>query len=90
MYQKILIVLIVVNIPIFVKLFKTVFPTKIDFMESLRYSATNNIISMFRGEYMKDKLAESRLSLFLLISAGLIGLEFVMMILFIRIYATYN
>lgn len=89
MYQKIIIVLIVINIPIFIKLFKIMFPSRFDFMESLRYATTHNMVSLFRGQYTNDRIAESRLSLFLLMSSGLIGLELVMIFLGIKIYSTY-
>lgn len=47
------IVLLVVNIPVYKFL-----------QESVRYTFTPNLYSLFKGEYFKDRMAEARLSFF--------------------------
>jgi hypothetical protein len=63
----IVIVLIVLNIPLYKLIFKLFFKDSEDFSESLKYSFTPDIISLFRGEYWKDQMGQAKLS-FLFIS----------------------
>ncbi|SNT15296.1 hypothetical protein SAMN05446037_104521 [Anaerovirgula multivorans] len=71
MNVAIVLILIPVNIPIYKFFFKTFFSGTEDFNESLRYSFTPDLISLFRGEYWKDRFAQMKLSFFLL-SCGLV------------------
>ena len=49
--------LIVINsFTVYKFLFNVIFGSKDAFNESVRYSFTPNIISLFRGEYWKDKV----------------------------------
>lgn len=60
-----MILIIIVNIfTIYRLLFKLVFRDSDDFNESIKYSMTPDIISFFRGEYVKDSLAELKLAFF--------------------------
>lgn len=58
------IVLLVVNIPVYKFLYKLFFRNEDDFQESVRYTFTPNLYSLFKGEYFKDRMAEARLSFF--------------------------
>ena len=41
--------------------FRLMFPSNDEFAESVKYSFTPNLISLFKGEYGKDVMAELRL-----------------------------
>lgn len=59
--------LILINIfTIYKYLFLIFFHDFEDFDESLRYTLTPDIISLFRGEYWKDQFSELKLSMFIL------------------------
>jgi hypothetical protein len=63
--------ILIIIIPLFVwldlHLFKLysnfIFTNKEDFHNSLKYSFTPDILSLFKGKYLKDKLAEFKLSI---------------------------
>ncbi|SCZ03340.1 hypothetical protein [Alkaliphilus peptidifermentans] len=72
----IIVVLILLNIPIFKFLFNGFFPNREDFNEAVRYTFTPDIISLFRGEYWKDRLAQMKLSFFIITCIAVISMEF--------------
>jgi hypothetical protein len=60
--------LIVINFfTVYKILFNLMFRNRDDFRESVRYTFTPNIISLFRGEYWKDKVGEFKLGVFLML-----------------------
>ncbi len=72
-----IIVLIVVNIPIYKYLFNVFFEGIDDFKESLRYLLKPDIISLFEGEYWKDRGHEFKLALFIFSCVVIVWLEYV-------------
>ena len=64
-----------------IKLFKffygCIFRDEEDFNNSLKYSITPDIFSLFRGEYFKDYFAELKLGIFVMLCIGTIVLEVV-------------
>ncbi len=54
-----------------VVLFKPIFGSRDEFMECLRLALTPNIISMFRGEWGEDFIAEFKMTLWLGASGAL-------------------
>lgn len=60
--------LIVINFfTVYKFLFNLMFRNRDDFRESVRYTLIPNIISLFRGEYWKDKVGEFKLGVFLML-----------------------
>ncbi len=73
----ILIILLIFNtLTVYKFLFKLIFNDVDDFKESLRYSFTPNIISLFKGEYWKDHVAEFKLGFFILLCVIITAIEF--------------
>jgi len=62
-----------------IKLFKffysTIFSDEEDFNDSIKYSFTPDIFSLFKGEYIKDNFAEFKLGLFMFLCIGTVVLE---------------
>ena len=48
------VVLIAINIPIYIKIFKIFFKDKTSFERALRYAFRPNVISLFKGDLDKD------------------------------------
>ncbi|CAK7071865.1 hypothetical protein KQI38_16130 [Tissierella carlieri] len=64
----IIVALIIINIfTVYKFIFKFIFTDLDDFNESLRYSFTPDIISLFRREYWKDQFGEFKLGFFIAI-----------------------
>lgn len=64
----IIITLLIINtFTVYRFLFNLIFSDTDDFSESLRYSFTPNIFSLFRGEYWKDRVGEFKLSYFIIL-----------------------
>jgi len=57
-----IIVLLVVNIPVYKKIKEMLFPNPDDFSEAIRYAFTPDLLSLFRGEYWNDRIHEAALS----------------------------
>lgn len=70
------IVLLLLNIPIYKFIFRIFFEDEIDYNESIRHTFTPNIISLFRGEYWKDRINTARLQFYILICVGIVVLEY--------------
>lgn len=69
------IVLIALDLFILWKLGTLLYPTKEEFFESLKYVFTPDIVSLFRGEYMRDRMAEFKIGLIPLVGMILIFIE---------------
>lgn len=57
-------------------LFNLIFNDTDDFNDSLRYSFTPNFISLFRGEYWKDRVGEFKLGFFIFLCIIVTAIEF--------------
>lgn len=55
--------------------YKFIFTDEDDFQDSIKYSVTPDLFSLFKGEYSKDRLAEFKLSLFIFACIATIVLE---------------
>lgn len=62
----IVIVLLIVNIPLYKIIFRLIFRDYDDFEEAVKYSFTPDIYSLFKGRYWKDQIGEAKLSFFAL------------------------
>lgn len=70
------IVLIVLNIPVYSKIFYFIFRDSDDFKESVKYSLTPDIVSLFRGKYWKDWMGELKLSVFIMACIAVVAFEY--------------
>lgn len=80
----IIIILILINIPIYKIIFNTIFRSMDDFTESMRYVFTPDLFSLFRGEYTKDYFGELKISAFLGLSGLTVFLEYSFIQMIIR------
>ena len=71
----IIFVLIIINVPIFKFIYKLSFINNDDFKKSVKYSFTPDIISLFRGEYWKDRFGEAKIGFFILACVLVVILE---------------
>ena len=68
METVVIIALIIINIfTIYKFLFNLIFIDEDDFNKSVKYSFTPDIISLFRGEYWKDRGGEIKLGFFIML-----------------------
>ncbi|MBE1445259.1 hypothetical protein [Paenibacillus sp. OAS669] len=72
----IIIVLLVINYPLYRFLFSLFFYDEDEFEQSVKYSFTPNFISFFRGEYWKDKFSTMRLQAYSITCILLVVIEF--------------
>jgi len=72
----IIIVLLVLNIPVYRKIFYFIFRNTDDFRESVEYSFTPDIFSLLRGKYWKDRLGEMKLSIFMTACIVVVAFEY--------------
>ena len=78
MNVTLLVVLGVVNIPLYIFIGKLFFSDWDDFGEAIRFWFTPDLWSAFRGEYWEDWLAELKLGLFLVACGGCVYGEYVL------------
>ncbi|MCH4887807.1 hypothetical protein EZV73_09495 [Acidaminobacter sp. JC074] len=71
-----IVILVVINFPLYKRVFNFMFESMEDFNESLRYVFTPDIFSLFKGEYMRDYLGELKIGMFLMICGVLVFLEY--------------
>jgi len=81
-----IIVLLFLNIPVYKFLFRIFFVDENDYNESIRHTFTPNIISLFRGEYWRDRFNTARLQFYIFICIGIIVLEFIVLNKLIHIF----
>lgn len=72
----IIIILVLLNIPIYKFIFKQIFVDSDDFRESVKYNFTPDLFSLFKGRYMKDKIGEFKLGLFFMACILVIIVEY--------------
>ena len=58
------VVLFILNIPIYKWIFRRIFDDVDDLKQSVKYSFTPDIISLFRRRFWKDQFGELKLSVF--------------------------
>ncbi|AEI45716.1 hypothetical protein [Paenibacillus mucilaginosus] len=58
--------LLLLNLPLFRRLFRLFFPDEDDFRAALQFSLTPDLISLLRGRFLKDKWEETRLLFFVI------------------------
>lgn len=71
-----IVILLVLNIPIYRKIFYFIFRDSDDFRESVRYSFTPDIFSLLRGRYWKDQMGELKLSIFIVACIAVVAFEY--------------
>lgn len=77
MMAFVLIVLIIINaFTVYKFIFNMIFSDMDDFEESLRFSLTPDIISLFRGEYWKDQAGEIKLGFFIMLCIIATAMEY--------------
>ena len=81
-----IILLLFLNIPVYKLLFRVFFVDNDDYNESIRHTFTPNIISLFRGEYWKDRMNTARLQFFIIICGGIVVLEYIVLIKIIAVF----
>ncbi|MBU5438712.1 hypothetical protein KQI42_11860 [Tissierella sp. MSJ-40] len=67
--------LIIINVPIFKFIYKLSFINNDDFKKSVKYSFTPDIVSLFRGEYWKDRFGEAKIGFFIFTCVLVVILE---------------
>ena len=73
-------ILLVLNIPVYSKIFYFIFADSDDFKESVRYSFTPDIVSLFRGKYWKDQIGEFKISIFITACIAVVALEYLIVV----------
>ncbi|MGG3506566.1 hypothetical protein ABES58_13920 [Paenibacillus lautus] len=68
-------VLFVLNIPIYKWIFGRIFDDADDLKQSVKYSFTPDIISLFRRRFWKDQWGELKLSVFICCCLGIFVIE---------------
>lgn len=70
------ILLIIANIPVYKVFLRLIFKDSKDINNSIRYSFTPDLFSLFKGNYLKDKIGEAKLSLFIFSCVLVVLIEF--------------
>jgi hypothetical protein len=72
----ILIVLSVVNIPLYLVIGKVLFGGWVEFLDAVKFWFTPDVFSLFRGEYADDFWAELKIGLFVVLCGACVFGEF--------------
>lgn len=72
----IVIILLILNIPLYKIIYRFIFRDYDDFEESVKYSFTPDIYSLFKGRYWKDQIGEAKLSFFVIACIIVIVVEY--------------
>ena len=67
--------LIWLDIYLFKVYYNLLFRDEGDFHNSLKYTLTPDVFSLFKGEYFKDRFSEAKLSAIIILSIATIGIE---------------
>ncbi len=76
MNMTILGILVVANVPSYVYLAKWILGGRDEFLEALRFWATPDLVSMFRGEWEADWEAEMKLGLWLVACIAAVAVQY--------------
>ncbi len=72
--------LIIINsLTVYKFLFNIIFLNRNDFNESVKYSLTPDIISLFRGQYWKDQMGELKLQIFFMLCIVITVVEYLVL-----------
>ncbi|HEX2926354.1 MAG TPA: hypothetical protein VHP38_08895 [Ruminiclostridium sp.] len=74
------ILLIIVNIPVYKRIFRLFFKDSEDFYDSVKFSFIPDLYSLFKGNYWEDKSNEAKLSFFMMCCILITGIEFFIVI----------
>ncbi len=74
-HVTLIIVLAVVNLPVYYLFYKLVFKDLSDFGQSVKYCLMPNLFSLFRGEYFKDQWATLKMVFFVVMCVGAVAAE---------------
>ncbi len=77
-----LIIIAILNIPLYLYIGKMFFEDWQDFIEAIRYWLTPDIISAFKGEYWDDVFSELKLFLFFICCGLMVFAEYQLIIKF--------
>ncbi|AEY65819.1 hypothetical protein [Clostridium sp. BNL1100] len=69
------IVLLVANIPVYRKILQLIFRDRKDIDDSIKYSFTPDLFSLFKGNYWKDKIGEAKLTAFIFCCVAVVIIE---------------
>lgn len=76
MRAVLIVLLLIANIPVYRKLKTWLFPEEGSFSEAIQYYFTWDVISMFRGEWGRDMMAEMTLGFYFFLVAVIVGAEY--------------
>lgn len=79
-------ILLVLNIPVYGKIFHFIFADSDDFKESVRYYFTPDIVSLFRGKYWKDRIGEFKISIFITVCIAVVALEYLVIMSLLNMF----
>lgn len=69
--------LIIINIfTVYKLLFRILFNDRDDFKESIRFTVTPDIYSLFKGEYIRDRIGELKFGLFVVLCVAITIIEY--------------
>lgn len=72
-----ILLLITINIfTVYKLLFNLIFSDMDDFKESIKFTVTPDIFSLFRGEYVKDRIGEMKFGLFVILCVAITAIEY--------------
>lgn len=86
MRRTLIIILLIINIPVYIKSFKYVFKSKDEFFESLKYENTSDLVSVFKGDILKDMAAEQRWRNFTFIIGIVLLTEYFLITMVLKIF----
>ncbi len=69
------IVLLVANIPVYKKILRLIFRDRDDINDSIKYSFTPDLFSLFKGNYWKDKVGEAKITAFIFCCVAIVVIE---------------
>ncbi|MBU7320512.1 hypothetical protein [Paenibacillus oleatilyticus] len=71
-----IIVLVILNFPVYRFIYKLIFSDPEDFDESVKFSFTPDFISFFRGKYWQDKWGTFKLQMYIFLCLAVVALEY--------------
>ncbi|MFE0556991.1 hypothetical protein ACFW1P_13815 [Paenibacillus sp. NPDC058910] len=69
------VILFILNIPIYKWMFRRIFENVDDLKQSVKYSFTPDLISLFRRRFWKDQFGELKMSVFYFCCLGIFVIE---------------
>jgi len=84
--EIIIFILLIVNIPVYKFIFKQIFIDTDDALNSIKFSFTPDIFSLFKGRYLKDQLGEFKLGSFIFLCVLVIMIEYSAISFILRLF----